>query len=530
MSELRRKRIFALGLCVALCFSAAGCGKTENPGFNEETAAKLGDTGGLKLPLSDKQESIEWSITSSHEDYNESYIATKLKEVTGLNINFRIVPSAAAAEKLNVWIASKDLPDIIGQGMEPTQANDLAMQGAFAAVEDYIDKLPNFKKTFVENEENNWIFKSYAAGDGKLYGFYGYDWARDINTGATMYRKDIFDKHNIPMWNNPDEFYNALKKLKDLYPASQPYTTKSKEAIFRSLSTSWGVAAQLPYYDENTGIWKYTDYTDTDPAYKNMLDFMRKLYAEKLIDPEFLTITQAAWTSKMTQPDKAFVTTDWIGRMELFKQQAIATPDYDLRFANPIGPKQTMPTASQLCWARHVANNEKAETAFKLLDFLLSPAGAELITMGIEGETYILDEKGKAKYLEFTYQGEDIPDITKLEAKYGMFAEGMYLKFDRRSCYFQFTEREQEAQDYAKDPKHMEPMDPILPFTEEEQKLVNDYQTKLDTAGKEFSSKYVLGSETGDAAWNAWVQKANSLGTEELVKIYNNAQMRYNGQ
>ena len=520
------KKRLSLILAGFLAVSAlAGCGGSENPGFNEETAAKIGDTGGLKLPLSDKQETIEWSVTSDHEDFNNSYVATKLREITGLDVQFRVVPASTAAEKLNVWIASKDLPDIIGQGFEPTKANDLAMQGAFAAVQDYVDKLPNFKATFVDNKENNWIFKSYAAGDGKLYGFYGYDWSRDVNTGATLYRKDIFDKHGLTMWNNPDGFYTTLKKLKELYPSSTPYTSKAKDALFTTLGYSWGIVPFLPYYDEAEKVWKYSD---TDPIYKEMLDYIKKLYDEKLIDPEFLTNTQAAWTSKMTQADKAFVTTDWIGRLDSFKEQATMVPDYDLRFGNPIGPKQTMKTLDQICWARYVAKNDKAETAFKLLDFCLSPAGKELITMGIKGETYELDEKGMAKYIEFA-EGETV-DMQTLLQKYGMFTEGMYLSFDRRSIYFQFTEKEQEAQDYAKDPSHMEPMDPILPFTGEEQKTVNDYLTKLDTAGREFASKYIVTNETGDAAWNAWVQKANSLGAQEMVKIYNDAQKRYDAQ
>lgn len=521
-----KKRIIAFGLSALMCLPMAGCGGNggANAVFNEETAAKLGDTGGLKLPLTDKNETIEWSITTSNEKFNESYVAQKLKEVTGVDVQFRIVPSAAAQEKVSVWIASKDLPDILGQGLDDNVKDDLAAQGAIAAVEDYVDKLPNFKATFVDNKDNNWIFKSYAAPDGKLYGFYGYDWARDINTGAAMYRKDIFDKHNIPMWNGPDTFYSAMKKLKEIYPQSTPLTLKTKEETFKTMSYSWGMIAHEPYYDEAAKVWKYTD---TDPKYKEMLDFMKKLYDEKLLDPEFLTMTQAAWTSKMTQEDKAFATVDWIGRMEMFKKQAVTVPDYDLRFANPIGPDQVMREADQVCWARYVAKNDKAETAFKLLDFLLSPAGAELITMGIKDETYTLDENGKAKYLEFTYTEDDMPDMNSLEAKYGMFAEGMYLKFDRRSSYFQFSEREQEAQDFAKDPAHISPMDPVLAFTKEEKEIVNDCKTKLKTAGEEFASKYILGTETGDAAWNAWVEKVNSLGAEKVVNIYNEAQKRY---
>ncbi len=521
-----KKRIIAFGLSVLMCLPLAGCGGETNALFNKETADKLGDTGGLKLPLTDKNETVEWSITTTKEDFDQSYVAQKLKEVTGVDVKFRVVPSAMREEKLSVWIASKDLPDIIGQGLDDNVKDDIATQGALAAVEDYMDELPNFKATFVDNKDNNWIFKSYAAPDGKLYGFYGYDWARDINVNAAMYRKDIFDKHNIPMWDGPDSFYSAMKKLKELYPQSTPYSSKVQSDIFKTLGYSWGVNAHEPYYDEVEKVWKYTD---TDPQYKDMLDFMRKLYAEKLLDPEFLTMTQAAWTSKMTQADKAFVTVDWIGRMEMFKKQAVSVPDYDLRFANPVGPKQVMQEADQICWARYVAksNDDREKTAFKLLDFLLSPAGAELITMGINGETYTLDENGKAKYLEFSYAEDDMPDMNSLESKYGMFAEGMYLKFDRRSSYFQFTEREQEAQDFAKDPSHIDPLDPVLSFTMEEKEVINDCKTKLETAGKEFASKYVLGTETGDAAWNAWVEKANSLGAEKVITIYNEAQKRY---
>ena len=76
----------------------------------------------------------------------------------------------------------------------------------------------------------------------------------------------------------------------------------------------------------------------------------------------------------------------------------------------------------------------------------------------------------------------------------------------------------------------MEPMDPILAFTAEEQKLVNEYQTKLDTAGREFASKYIITNDSGDSAWNAWLQKAETMGVKELVKIYNDAQKRYDAQ
>jgi len=507
-------------ICIVSLF--AGCTNNTNENLSlYNPDIKVGDTGGLKLPLVDKDTEITWSVTSSTPDLNNSYFAKKLREITGVNVKFDVYPSATAMEKINVLIAANQLPDIIGQGLKQDLADDLCMQGAFAAVEDYIDKLPNFKRTFVDDKDKNWIFKSYAAPDGKLYGYYGWDWTRDVNTGATMYRKDIFDKHGLKMWNSTEEFYQTLKKLKELYPNSTPYTVKAADGIFLSWSKSWGMLAQDPYYDEQKGQWFYTD---TEPKYKEMLDFMQKCYNEGLIDPEFITNTQAAWTAKMTQAEKAFITTDWIGRMEMFKEQTKDTvPDYDLRFANPIGPNQTMPAPNQLCWARYVSKNDKAETAFKLLDFCLSPAGKELVTMGVEGETFTIGEDGMADFIEFP---DKTPSTTELQEKYGMFIEGVYLSFDRRGSNFQYTEREQEAQDFAKDPSHLAPLDPVLVFTVEEKEIINSCKNNLLKAGREFATKYVL-NNGGDKEWNEWLKKAEQLGSKKITEVYNNAQKRY---
>ena len=523
-----KKKILAAALATALTVSCfAGCGESETGTVTEGTGeVKLGDTGGLELPLDTKNTELSFLVCSSKENLNDSYVLQKLRQVTGINVQLMVFPSATIEEKRKVMIASKDIPDIMGSTFGTwDEINDLGLQGAFAAVDDYLDVMPNFKQIFVDDPENNWVFRSYQAADGKLYGIPWYDVQRDVNHGI-LYRKDIFDKQNIPMWNSPEEFYQALKTVKQAYPESIPFTSKNKDNLFNQLSYSWGLVAYSPYYDEDEKVWKYSD---TDPQMKNMLDYLTKLYSEGLLDPEFLTLTEAAWTSRMTQPETSFVTFDWIGRLDTFKEQTQGTyPEYDLRYGTPIGPKQTIKKLSKVFASSTVANNENTELSMKLNDFLLSPAGAELITMGVEGETYTLDDKGMAVYTEFP--AGDKVEIGELEDKYGMFLEGMYRRFDRRSTYFNFSEREQEAQDKVLIDNMSEPEDPILSFTAEEKEAMSGKQVSLQTAAQEFFAKYVLGQETGDAAWNAWVERANGLGAQELVDIYNQAQQRYDAQ
>ena len=98
----------------------------------------------------------------------------------------------------------------------------------------------------------------------------------------------------------------------------------------------------------------------------------------------------------------------------------------------------------------------------------------------------------------------------------------MQLPFDRRSCYFNFAPQLKEAQEFMQDKSHIDPLDPELAFTKEEIEKKNEYLLALDKAGKEFAVKYIL----GNADWNEWVKKANSLGAEDVTKIYNDAYQR----
>ena len=92
--------------------------------------------------------------------------------------------------------------------------------------------------------------------------------------------------------------------MKEAYPDSYPYASKTKEHIFRDWAFGWGIGgANYPtYYDETAKVWKYAT---IQPEHKEMLDFMKKLYNEGLLDPEFMTDTDDSWTAKMTSGNKS---------------------------------------------------------------------------------------------------------------------------------------------------------------------------------------------------------------------------------
>lgn len=511
------KKIISLLLAVMMVVSLAACdGNNANP--NLAVDYDIGDTGGLEVPFGNGETISIFAPDETNGKYG-TYIWEQLGLITGLEIETLFYPSSTFTQKSNVVLASGDLPDIFAQGMgSPTKANDYANQGAFAAVDDYLDEMPNFKSIFVDNEENNWIFKSYTNPvDGKLYVLPSYNVNREVNHGM-LYRKDVFDKLGIKMWDSPETFYQALKKLKAAYPDSYPLTSKTGLTFLTNYGISWG--GLKPYeltFDEKTKTYFYTGTSD---EMKEMLDYFKKLYNEGLLDPEFLTNTQAAWTSKMLN-GSSFVTYDWIGRLDQFSEQS-TIEGYDLRYGNPVGPSQTQITLAKIASdGSNVAKSKNSGLAMKLLDFLYSPAGAQLMTCGVEGVTYTINADGKAEYLEFN--NSTTTTIDELREKYGMWITSTYRTVDRRSSYFSFTEREQEAQEWPAAHGGYEPADPVLTLDDETQEKETEYYNTLRKKFEEFIYKYVSDKSYGDKQWNEWVEQANKLGAQEYVKIRNEA-------
>ncbi len=521
------KKTLCLILAIVLvlgCF--AGCGE-KNTGNIEVYSKKdldpkkIGDYGKLKLPFANG-EKIELIIGSDVVKLNELLAVTELEKRTGVDLDITVVAASSSSNNINVRIASKNLPHIFS-GITADMAADLGAQNAIEKLDENLDLMPNFKEIFFDNTEEynttdfaNWI----KSADGHIYQFPVWDIQRDVNHGL-LYRKDIFDKHGLKMWNSTEEFYQTLKKLKELYPESNPLSSKTKAEIFVDFAGMWNIRSYktwTPYFDEEAGVWKQSL---TDPKMKEIADFLKKLYNEGLMDPEFLTNTEAAWTAKMTNKSSSFVTFDWIGRLEQFTTNAQeSVPGYDLRFANPIGTGKVR-TLDKVWGGSSVAKKENSDKAMQILDYMLSESGAILMTMGVEGVSFEYDENGKAKYLGM----EDAERLSTaaLGEKYGLFTLPQ-VRYDKRSIYYNYTEREQEAQDIinAKENGGYNPFDPVLIFTEEELEVKNELEPIIKKAAEEFLTKYVLGSEN----WDEWVAKADKLGSGKLVDIYNQAYKR----
>jgi len=98
---------------------------------------------------------------------------------------------------------------------------EFAKTGMFLAVSDYMDQIPNFSKYVQENPE---IKRLYI--DGKLYRFPVGVQNHVQLTQAPVIRTDILQKLNLAVPTTFDELYAVLKKMKEAYPDSYPFSSR----------------------------------------------------------------------------------------------------------------------------------------------------------------------------------------------------------------------------------------------------------------------------------------------------------------
>ena len=104
--------------------------------------------------------------------------------------------------------------------------------------------------------------------------------------------------------------------------------------------------------------------------------------------------------------------------------------------------------------------------------------------------------------------------------------QGLYVNSDKRGVYFNYTEKEQEAQDKSLNGNKFEPLDPVVNFTDDETATIAEVQTSLKKLADEFNAKYILNKNYGDAEWRQWQVQAEKQGAKRLVDIFNATQKR----
>ena len=139
---MSNRKITISALIVSCALLLAGCQPAQTP-------AGSSTAGEGKLFTEPTEISI---VVGSHTSwpYNENWIMWKyFQEATGATLKVQAIPNESMNTKISLMLASPEtLPDLLHTISKSANVDPNALDGAFIAIDDHLDEMPNFTKYF----------------------------------------------------------------------------------------------------------------------------------------------------------------------------------------------------------------------------------------------------------------------------------------------------------------------------------------------------------------------------------------------
>lgn len=367
--------------------------KTNQPGNNVGKASESPEPAKVSMLISDHSQPVPGGNPMN--DPTIKYLGEKTNTI--LDIEF--LPHGDYMNTLLVKYSGGSLPDIIQEwGVSGT----LHKNGKLLPLNDLIDQYgPNLKKNI---PQESW---DAVTINGKIYGIPQTP-NGNTATGRVIYvRKDWMDKAGITkLPATPDEYLDMLRAFKTGDPNGNnkqdeiPFAAREDFTWIENIFGMFGVSYRNWIEQDGKLVPAFT----TD-QFKKAIAYMAVMYKEGLLDSEFLINKPNVWQQKIQN--------DMVGSWN-----HVTGYDWQTKLNESISDKKpvvmAIPTPRDPEWDGEVGfvqtpavkvfnittEAENPEAIIKMFDWLASEEGQAFVVLGLEGDTYTV-ENGV-----YTYQKE----------------------------------------------------------------------------------------------------------------------------
>lgn len=299
MKKGEKKLLSALSVTLVIVMALMGCsgsgGNTASP-EKDSPSSQNNEKPGTEDVFVLGEEPLEFSFYGHYDWYTmPDWGADAATKWIQENKKINVVPVSSggvAKNKLSTMIVSGELPDVIW--MEPgAEVEKLRSEGMLVPFDDYLDKYPNLKKWAGES-----TLELLRSPDGKLYQFPNWYTTQPNGNAGYLVNKKIYEELGSPSLETPDDLYAYLKQVKAKYPDVVPLEVGQAaagvdimvSAFAENRPYTFNSMIAVPQGDQLVSLF-------TDPVYRELLQYMGRLYREKLV-------TQDAFTQKLEQVEQ----------------------------------------------------------------------------------------------------------------------------------------------------------------------------------------------------------------------------------
>lgn len=501
----------------------------------EEAAVKTG-LDSVQFPVQEDITLTIWgdNIHTVVKNYSEMGVYQKLKELTGISVEFIHPIANQASEQFNIMIASKEYPDII-EGLKDSYSGGFVKaydDGVILEMTDLLDKYaPNLKELY--NTYPQLLMESENDG-GQLFAIPMIRGGNILRTyRGPIVRADYLEKLGLEEPETIEDWYNMLTVFKN-NGVEIPFTCINY--FFNMTETFVGAyGINFDYFLEDGKV----KYGPIDDRFKDFTAEMAKWHREGLIDSEITTNDQKITDSKvMNSGAGAFIGTTGNSIGGYISEMSLKNPDFDLMAVPyPVLNRgdepyfiQRDPTVQLELGSSITTACKYPEYAMAYLDYAFSKEGNMLFNFGVEGESYEMIE-GYPTFTDNVTNNADGLSFAKAGSLYARsFTKGSFVQDPKYAEQFYGQPRQRESIEiWTKSlDKVVEKNTRVLgDLTPEESEEITSIQNEINTYAGETFIKWVMGRGDVEAEFADYQAQLKKLGIEKCIEYRQNAYDRY---
>lgn len=525
------KKVVAAGLIAVLALTAAGCGK------KEENVVEKG-SGEIPETLTIFGTIASNALKAGAKDNNDTLYFQLMEELTGCHVEWIHPASGATSEKFNLTIASGNLPDMmvyVWNGV-PGGAKSYAEDEIIIPLSKLIEEnMPNLSAYMKENPH---VAKQFMDDDGEIYyiPFIRKDEQLKVYQGPQI-RQDWLDKLGLEQPKTPEELYEVLKAFKtqdpngngkaDEIPMSGVKFENTSQAIGNLL---WQFGTTNDFYIED-GKVKFGVMED---SFEEGLKYIVKLYEEGLIDQDYLVNDKSKMDAKVMNDQVGFVyslqPTNYYENMKGSNKKVVGIAHPAKKgVKNNVFDPAYIEDATGTSIAVTTANKNPAGS-LKWLDNFFGGKGAEIMNYGKEGLTFKYDENGYPKFTDYIFNNPDGKTQEEIIALSLGTRQSNFPTLQEWNYYEQILSPwGKESIEAWNGSAKINGILPLLSFTDEENDIVTQNMSQIETYVSERINKIVIGNASIDELPKIR-ERVKKMGIDKVIEIYGNALKRYNSR
>jgi putative aldouronate transport system substrate-binding protein len=466
---------------------------------------------------------------TSASNWNDVLLWKHYAGMTNMNVRFQLVPFESLGEARRLALATGHYPDAFyAARMTVSELMKYGKDGVLIKLNDLIDKsAPNLKRLLERYPD---LRRALTMPDGSIYSipsFYDPEFLSMLIGMPLWINREWLEALRLPEPQTTDDYYAYLKAVKEGDPNGNgvadevPFASIGINELIHHLKGAWGLgnrglAHTLVDWDEAGGRLRFIP---ADPAYKEVLEYIHRLYAEGLIEKDIFTIGSSEFYAKgslrlygsmvMPNPFTLMKQTGYIGL------PALQGPHGDKLYSHVKAP------FAHIGAFAITSKNEHPEATIRWIDYLFGDEGSKLFFMGVPAISYEETADGELRYTDAIMNDPNGLTMEQALTPYVTWLGGSYPGHVREPL-FRGSESMPESLEAARKVKPYAVKEIWPPFN----LAPGSLGTEIYSYVHNMQAKFITG-EVPFTDWDKYLGGLKMIGLDNYMSQYDDAYRAY---